>query len=83
MYAGSTDVFVARFNEAGNNLVFSTYLGGSNNDLGLRIRADSTFHAYVAGRTFSVDFPVTPGAFQTTSPSGAGFVTKICIFFCP
>ena len=81
--AGANDVFVTRFNEAGNNLVFSTYLGGSNLDLGLRIRADSTFHAYVAGRTFSVDFPVTLGAFQTTSPSGAGFVTKICIFFCP
>jgi len=81
--AGATDVFVTRFNEAGNNLVFSTYLGGSNLDLGLRIRADSTFHAYVAGRTFSLDFPVTPGAFQTTSTSGAGFVTKICIFFCP
>ncbi len=82
-YAGSTDVFVARFNEAGNRLLFSTYLGGSNNDLGLRIRADSTFHAYVAGRTFSVDFPVTPGAFQTSGMSGSGFVAKICVFFCP
>jgi hypothetical protein len=82
-YAGSTDVFVARFNEAGNRLLFSTYLGGSNNDLGLRIRADSTFHAYVAGRTFSVDFPVTPGAFQTSDTSGSGFVAKICVFFCP
>jgi hypothetical protein len=82
-YAGSTDVFVARFNEAGNRLLFSTYLGGSNNDIGLRIRADSTFHAYVAGRTFSVDFPVTPGAFQTSDTSGSGFVAKFCVFFCP
>jgi general stress protein 26 len=29
------------------------------------------------------DFPVTAGAFQTSDTSGSGFVTKICIFFCP
>ncbi len=76
-------VFVSRFNEAGNKLVFSTFLGGSGLDVGLRIRADSTSHAYVTGFTDSTDFPVTPGAFQTTNSSTSGFVTKICILVCP
>ena len=83
--AGAIDVFVSKFNEAGNHLVFSTYLGGSQNDLGLRIRVDSCRAAYVAGWSESSDFPTTPEAVQTTSGGGFrdGFVTKIQILPCP
>lgn len=54
-------------------IVYSTYLGGTNaenylnSDLRLAaIAADSEGCAYVAGTTTSTDFPVTPGAFQTS-----------------
>jgi hypothetical protein len=47
-------------------LVYSTYLGGSNDDFGGGVAVDSAGNAYVAGDTFSTDFPTTPRAFQTT-----------------
>jgi hypothetical protein len=84
---GTIDVFVSKFNEAGNHLSFSTYLGGANNDLSLRIRVDARRAIYVTGLTASNDFPVTPGVFQETYGGGAlnfdAFVFKICVVGCP
>jgi hypothetical protein len=59
--AGSTNpynAFVAEFNVAGSGLVYSTYLGGSNDDEARAIALDSAGNAYVAGFTFSEDFPL-------------------------
>ena len=50
----------------GSGLVYSTYLGGSDIDLGYGIAVDTSGNAYVAGFTESGDFPTTAGAFQTT-----------------
>ena len=49
-----------------NQLVFSTLLGGSGEgDIGLGIAFDeASNHIFVAGTTYSTDFPVTPNAFQ-------------------
>jgi hypothetical protein len=62
-------------------LVYSTYLGGSIQDLAYAIAVDSAGSAYVTGGAFSQDFPVTPGAFQLTNQEGyswsAAFVTKL------
>ncbi|HYK21451.1 MAG TPA: SBBP repeat-containing protein [Pyrinomonadaceae bacterium] len=60
-------------------LAFSTFLGGSASDRGDAIAVDSSGNAYITGDTFSTDFPVTPGAFQT-GPAGFNtdaFVTKM------
>ena len=61
-------------------MVYSTYLGGSNDnsggDQGNSIAVDNAGNAYVTGFTNSSDFPVTPGAFQTTYAAGI-FVTKL------
>ena len=61
------------------SLQYSTYLGGTNEDGGNAIQADSTGNAYVVGTTISTDFPVTPGALEPTLPSAAGngFLTKL------
>jgi hypothetical protein len=56
-------------------LVYSTYLGGSSVDTGEGIDVDSAGNAYVTGYTESSNFPVTPGAFQTTG--GGTYVTKL------
>jgi beta-propeller repeat-containing protein/hemolysin type calcium-binding protein len=62
---GSADLFVTKVNGAGTGLAYSTYLGGSAEDFGGAIAVDRARSAYVAGQTFSADFPTTPGAFDT------------------
>ena len=78
--AGSNDAFVTEIDSTGSTLVYSTYLGGSAADGGIGIAVDSSGNAYVAGVTFSSDFPTTLGSFQTTcagTTCSDGFVTKI------
>jgi hypothetical protein len=59
-------------------LFYSTYLGGSDNDVGVAIAVDTALNAYVAGSTASTDFPTTAGAFQTTHAGGRDvFVAKL------
>jgi hypothetical protein len=53
------------------SLAYSTYLGGSDYDLGKGIAVDASGNAYVAGITPSSDFPSTPGAFQTKNAGGS------------
>ena len=75
---GGNDVFVTKLSADGSTLVYSTYLGGSGGDVGDGIAIDSAGDAYVAGTTASIDFPTTPGAFQTALAGTAnGFVTKL------
>ncbi|MCS6895144.1 MAG: SBBP repeat-containing protein, partial [Bacteroidia bacterium] len=76
---GNGDVFVTKLNAAGNRLVYSTYLGGSREDLGFGIAVDGSGQAYVTGETGSPDYSVTTGAFQTTHREEfrGVFVTKL------
>jgi hypothetical protein len=76
---GSSDVFVTTFNAAGSGLLFSTYLGGSSDDWAMGIAEDSIGNVYVAGFTSSSNFPITPGACQTSwsGTTWTGFVFKI------
>ena len=60
------DMFVSRFNAAGNALQYSTFAGGTNRDSGFGISIDPSGNAYVTGHTYSPNFPVTLGAFRTT-----------------
>lgn len=57
-------------------LMYSTFLGGSNEDYPRHIAVDSAGNAYIAGYTYSSDFPTTPGAYQTSS-SFTDFITKL------
>jgi hypothetical protein len=66
------DAFVTQVNATGRTLVYSTYLGGNNDDFGTGIAVDRAGIAYVTGCTYSTNFPTTPGAFQTASGGGNG-----------
>jgi hypothetical protein len=71
---GGSDAFVAKLSSAGNALVYSTYLGGSDSDWGFGVAVDGQGQAYVTGQTSSPDFPLA-----NNSPHGGldAFVTKI------
>jgi hypothetical protein len=78
---GNNDAFVTKINSDGSALVYSTYLGGGKvingtEDWGEGIAVDSAGSAYVTGYTYSPDFPVTSGAFDTTRAGLDAFVTK-------
>jgi hypothetical protein len=74
---GEQNAFVAKLNWApsstGLSLVYSTYLGGNNMDVGTGIAVDSSENAYVAGWTDSDDFPTA----YPLETSGGIFVTKL------
>jgi hypothetical protein len=73
---GTIDAFVTKFNAAGSALTFSTYLGGSSDDVGKAIAVDSSGSVYVTGYTYSSDFP-TASAYDTTLGGTIdAFVTK-------
>jgi len=74
----SSEAFVAKLDSTGSSLLYSTYLGGSSIDGGFSIAIDSAGNAYVTGYTGSVDFPVTPDAFdKTLNGSQDSFVAKL------
>jgi hypothetical protein len=71
------DPFVSKLSRNGDELVYSTYLGGSGSDQGLAIAVDGKGNAFVAGFTTSSDFP-TEQPFQPTNAGGRdAFVTKL------
>jgi hypothetical protein len=81
---GGTDGFLTELNTSGSALVYSTYLGGSSTEFPFGVALDSLGNAYVSGFTCSSNYPITPGAFQTTYKSGScttqggnGFVTEV------
>ncbi len=65
----SSSAFAAKLSPDGSQLIYSTFLGGSNDDEGTGIAVDIYGNAYVAGETASPDFPITLGAFQEDFPS--------------
>jgi beta-propeller repeat-containing protein len=73
---GAFDVFLTKLNAAGSALVFSTFLGGSGFDSAGGLAIDSAGNSYVSGGAGSVDFPTTPGAFDTLTDGNDAFVTK-------
>jgi hypothetical protein len=72
---GLSDAFITKLSSAGNSLLFSTFLGGSDNDYGFGIAVDLAQQAYVTGRTPSRDFP-TVRALQPVARGFDAFVTK-------
>jgi hypothetical protein len=71
------DAFVTKLNASGTNLMYSTYLGGTRDDVAVGITVDTGANAYVTGFTSSLDFPTI----NSSAPFGGGitdaFVTKL------
>jgi hypothetical protein len=75
--AGGDDAFVAKFNSSGQR-VWATYYGGSDYDLARGVAVDLNGNVNICGETGSKNFPVSPGAFQTTMTKGGSiFVAQL------
>ena len=61
---GGSDAFVTELSADGSHLVYSTFAGGSSDDIGSGIAVNPAGEAYVVGTTASGDFPTTSGAYQ-------------------
>jgi len=70
-----SDVFVTKFSTNGS-LLWSTYLGGSDNDYGYGIAVTSSGSCYVTGDTYSSNFPTKNAYNSTYGGIGDFFVTK-------
>jgi hypothetical protein len=53
-----SNAFVTKLSADGQSLIYSTYIGGSDNDWGWKIAVDANGCAYVIGTTWSTDFPL-------------------------
>jgi hypothetical protein len=79
---GDDDIFVSKLNATGSALIYSTLLGGCDNDESRGITIDSAGNVYITGWTSSSNFPTTPNAFDSTfniglDNSSDAFVSKI------
>ncbi|MFN3871138.1 MAG: SBBP repeat-containing protein, partial [Aquificaceae bacterium] len=76
---GLADAFVAKLSNDLKTLIQATYLGGSSDDVAHAIAVDSFGNVYVAGYTWSDDFPGTFGGVQQSHGGGLAdaFVAKL------
>jgi gliding motility-associated-like protein len=63
---GMQDGCVFKLNTTLTSLTWSTYLGGSANDAAYNLAVDNNNSVYVTGGTESLDFPVSPGALNSS-----------------
>lgn len=75
----AVDAFAAKLSPDGSRLVYSTYLGGSGDDVGNSVAVDDDGSAYYTGLTGSKEFPTTPGALEPRYDATrlSGYVTKL------
>jgi PKD repeat protein len=76
--AAYNDVFVAKVSSDLDEILWATYLGGAESEMGKSVAIDADEAVYVTGSTYSGDFPTTEGAYDRAHGGDRdGFVTKL------
>lgn len=75
--AGFADAFVSKLDPISSTLQFSTFIGGSEMEEGYDIAVGSFGEMYLAGRTSSIDFPISGPLGPDNNGNFDAFVTKI------
>ena len=75
----SSDAVVFKMDGYLTHMIWSTFLGGNDNDAAYSLDFDPTGNLYVAGGTISTNFPVTAGVIQPTNLGGRadGFIAHL------
>jgi hypothetical protein len=72
------DAFIAKISANGTSLLACTYLGGSAGEGLEGISIDAAGNVYLAGATYSTNFPITSGSYRTSNSGDADlFVAKL------
>jgi hypothetical protein len=74
---GGQDAFVAKINSNGEQLLFSTYLGGAGSDHAGAVAVDSAGTVYVTGSTQSLNFPLLNAAQSSLGGMCDAFITRL------
>ena len=67
---GNTDICISKFSNDGNNLIYSTYFGGNNNENPHSLIVNGNNELYIFGTTGSINFPVTENAYDNNFNGG-------------
>jgi hypothetical protein len=74
---GIEDSFITKLSANGTSLEWSTYLGGSAEDISWDIALDNETNVYTVGRTYSDDFPLQNHLYNYTPPNLEGFISSL------
>lgn len=74
---GASDIVVSKYNESGSDLIYATYIGGSNEDVPHSIVTDFNDQLYIYGSSTSSNYPTTDNAFQSVNGGDADIVISI------
>jgi len=72
------EIFVSKFSKDGSTLIYSTYISGSSDEMGLGIAVDASGQAYIVGHamanwTGTNTYPTTSSAFQPSMYNFGGY----------
>jgi len=76
---GGFDSFLTKLSSSGDSLIYSTYLGGSDDEAGFSIYVDGAWNVYVFGETSSTDFPTSNNSLNKEYNGGEmdAFIIKL------
>jgi type IX secretion system substrate protein/beta-propeller repeat-containing protein len=74
---GSSDIFVTKFNSSGTDLIFSTYIGGSGNEVANALALDASNDIYITGYSQSNNYPMVNAYDQSHNGGCDVIVTKL------
>ncbi len=74
---GPTDGFIMKISATGTTIEYSSYIGGSNEEIGYGVTVDGAGVAYVTGLTYSPDFPTVSPLQGASGGAGDAFVSKV------
>ncbi|MBX2896231.1 MAG: gliding motility-associated C-terminal domain-containing protein [Cyclobacteriaceae bacterium] len=75
--SGAYDVAILKYDSAGTDLLYATYLGGSNGESPHSLIIDEAKNLWILGTTSSANFPTTAGAIDNTYNGGIGLFNVI------